>query len=249
MRLALQHPRCIQRNLKKNGGHLFVIFECGFIQKHLLMETDTAGRFSPSASRSTTHQKTNPCNAEQCFTKIKITHIFLGTLALTSTNALESYHSELKSRISKTSIPDETIGVSARYGKKTKLLTDNTWRNFQQMFEESGFECVEIAESVQVKNEELEVHRLELMERGEWKCKRISTGEYVRIDGVANEGQDCSPNGLVGRDGNGLLLSRHGNWSEISHKSIMVVILFAARKAPRRKNRLRTVLCVTHWLG
>lgn len=41
---------------------------------------------------------------------------------------------------------------------------------------------------------------------------RLSTGEYVQIDGVATEGAACTPNGLVGRDANGLLLSCQSGW-------------------------------------
>ncbi|RUP51097.1 hypothetical protein BC936DRAFT_149890 [Jimgerdemannia flammicorona] len=36
---------------------------------------------------------------------------------------------------------------------------------------------------------------------------RISTGEYLQIDGMANNGSDCFPNGLIGQDDNGMLLS------------------------------------------
>ncbi|KAF9157479.1 hypothetical protein DFQ26_008681, partial [Actinomortierella ambigua] len=45
---------------------------------------------------------------------------------------------------------------------------------------------------------------------------RFSTGEFVLIQGVAEAGQDCSPNGLVGRDANGLLLScNSGTWASV----------------------------------
>ncbi|KAF9436677.1 hypothetical protein BGZ76_003313, partial [Entomortierella beljakovae] len=45
---------------------------------------------------------------------------------------------------------------------------------------------------------------------------RFSTGEFVLINGVAEVGQDCSLNGLVGRDINGLLLScKFGTWASV----------------------------------
>lgn len=45
---------------------------------------------------------------------------------------------------------------------------------------------------------------------------RFSGGEYVQIDGVANKGQVCSPNGLIGQDGNGLLLAcQSGVWQKV----------------------------------
>ncbi|GJJ71696.1 hypothetical protein EMPS_04053 [Entomortierella parvispora] len=45
---------------------------------------------------------------------------------------------------------------------------------------------------------------------------RLTTGEFVLIHGVAEIGQDCSPNGLVGRDTNGLLLScKSGTWASV----------------------------------
>ncbi len=43
---------------------------------------------------------------------------------------------------------------------------------------------------------------------------RLTTNEYVQINGTATEGTACSPNGLVGRDINGLILScQSGVWS------------------------------------
>ena len=36
---------------------------------------------------------------------------------------------------------------------------------------------------------------------------RVTAGEYIQINGGANEGWGCSPNGLVGRTGEGILLS------------------------------------------
>lgn len=44
---------------------------------------------------------------------------------------------------------------------------------------------------------------------------RIRSGEYMHIVGVAVEGQACSPNGLIGRDAAGLILScRSGIWKK-----------------------------------
>ncbi|WP_421193814.1 shufflon system plasmid conjugative transfer pilus tip adhesin PilV [Aeromonas jandaei] len=42
---------------------------------------------------------------------------------------------------------------------------------------------------------------------------RLTTGEFVDVRGVANEGWGCSPNGLIGRDAAGALLScQSGSW-------------------------------------
>ena len=42
---------------------------------------------------------------------------------------------------------------------------------------------------------------------------RASVGEYLQLDGTANEGWGCSPNGLVGRTGDGALLyCQNGLW-------------------------------------
>ncbi|NYA16316.1 shufflon system plasmid conjugative transfer pilus tip adhesin PilV [Serratia fonticola] len=42
---------------------------------------------------------------------------------------------------------------------------------------------------------------------------RTSVGEYLQLDGVATEGQECSPNGLVGRAADGaLLFCQNGVW-------------------------------------
>lgn len=42
---------------------------------------------------------------------------------------------------------------------------------------------------------------------------RVKSGEYVQIDGIANEGWGCSPNGLIGRNANGLILAcESGAW-------------------------------------
>lgn len=43
---------------------------------------------------------------------------------------------------------------------------------------------------------------------------RLRTGEYLQLDGVASEGGGCSPNGLVGRNTQGLILScQSGVWT------------------------------------
>src|SRR5260363_4080 len=42
---------------------------------------------------------------------------------------------------------------------------------------------------------------------------RLSTGEYVQIDGIARAGEWCAPNGLLGRDDDGALLAcQVGRW-------------------------------------
>lgn len=44
---------------------------------------------------------------------------------------------------------------------------------------------------------------------------RLTTGEFVDVRGVANEGWGCSPNGLIGRDAAGALLScQSGTWTK-----------------------------------
>lgn len=44
---------------------------------------------------------------------------------------------------------------------------------------------------------------------------RLTTNEYVQVNGVATENTACSPNGLVGRDASGLLLScQSGVWKK-----------------------------------
>jgi hypothetical protein len=51
---------------------------------------------------------------------------------------------------------------------------------------------------------------------------RVTSGEFVQINGVAYAGNGCSPNGLVGRDGTGAILScQSGVWS--SGKSNTIV--------------------------
>lgn len=42
---------------------------------------------------------------------------------------------------------------------------------------------------------------------------RLRTGEYLQIDGWANEGWGCGPNALQGRDGTGLLTCQSGVWT------------------------------------
>ncbi|MNN00914.1 hypothetical protein D3C81_1135180 [compost metagenome] len=45
---------------------------------------------------------------------------------------------------------------------------------------------------------------------------RVRAGEYMQIDGMANENWGCGPNGLVGRDGPGALLScQNGLWKKL----------------------------------
>lgn len=46
---------------------------------------------------------------------------------------------------------------------------------------------------------------------------RLSTGEFVQIDGIATENSPCAPNGLIGRDTVGALLScQSGIWKKNS---------------------------------
>jgi hypothetical protein len=44
---------------------------------------------------------------------------------------------------------------------------------------------------------------------------RMTTGEFLQMNGVAGEGNGCSPNGLLGRDGSGASLScTNGVWAK-----------------------------------
>lgn len=46
---------------------------------------------------------------------------------------------------------------------------------------------------------------------------RLTAGEFVQVNGVANEGSGCSPNGLIGRDSTGAMLScQSGAWRKSS---------------------------------
>lgn len=59
---------------------------------------------------------------------------------------------------------------------------------------------------------------------------RISTGEFVQIDGVATESTDCSPNGLVGRDSIGAILScQSGLWKKSSQDAVVATANCKAR--------------------
>ncbi|HFV5043455.1 TPA: shufflon system plasmid conjugative transfer pilus tip adhesin PilV, partial [Escherichia coli] len=45
---------------------------------------------------------------------------------------------------------------------------------------------------------------------------RLSTGEYLQLDKTATAGTSCSPDGLVGRDSTGAILScQSGSWKSI----------------------------------
>lgn len=78
---------------------------------------------------------------------------------------------------------------------------------------------------------------------------RMSTGEFLHVEGVATQGNGCSPNGLVGRDPTGLLLScqsgfgvsngpRSRKWSQ--HRTSL------ARRAPiTATHRLQPVRSVS----
>lgn len=72
----------------------------------------------------------------------------------------------------KYALPCKHIFHEHVYGT-TKLLTSRTWRNFQIVFEESGFEVYERREVVEV--DELE----EIKEQGEAESRRLAVNEFM----------------------------------------------------------------------
>ena len=52
---------------------------------------------------------------------------------------------------------------------------------------------------------------------------RASVGEYLQLDGIANEGWGCSPNGLVGRTNEGeVLFCKNGVWTKASKGKLYI---------------------------
>lgn len=52
---------------------------------------------------------------------------------------------------------------------------------------------------------------------------RMSVGEYLQLDGTATEGAGCSPNGLVGRTGEGVLLyCKNGVWTSSNSGNLYI---------------------------
>ena len=53
---------------------------------------------------------------------------------------------------------------------------------------------------------------------------RLSTGEFLQLDAVATAGTGCSPNGLVGRNGSGGILScQNGVWAGVGRMQVQTV--------------------------
>lgn len=51
---------------------------------------------------------------------------------------------------------------------------------------------------------------------------RLSTGEYLQLDKTATAGTSCSPDGLVGRDSTGAILScQSGSWIRLSGSTVL----------------------------
>ncbi|MGE9442279.1 shufflon system plasmid conjugative transfer pilus tip adhesin PilV [Escherichia coli] len=51
---------------------------------------------------------------------------------------------------------------------------------------------------------------------------RLYTGEYLQLEGTATAGASCSPNGLVGRDSTGAILScQSGSWRRASGSTVL----------------------------
>ncbi|WP_252517908.1 shufflon system plasmid conjugative transfer pilus tip adhesin PilV, partial [Escherichia coli] len=48
------------------------------------------------------------------------------------------------------------------------------------------------------------------------------TGEYLQLDKTATAGTSCSPDGLVGRDSKGAILScQSGSWIRVSGSTVL----------------------------
>ena len=62
---------------------------------------------------------------------------------------------------------------------------------------------------------------------------RISTNEYLQIDGIALENTACSPDGLIGRDNDGNILScQSGIWKKIAGTPTGMIGYFATAACP-----------------
>nr|WP_250852072.1 shufflon system plasmid conjugative transfer pilus tip adhesin PilV [Escherichia coli] len=59
---------------------------------------------------------------------------------------------------------------------------------------------------------------------------RLSTGEYLQLDKTATAGTSCSPDGLVGRDSKGAILScQSGSWKNAGKGDIEIVKVTASK--------------------
>ena len=67
---------------------------------------------------------------------------------------------------------------------------------------------------------------------------RLRTNEFVEVGGVATAGHGCSPNGLIARDANGLILScQSGVWAQVSGSQPSGMVAFFVSSS-----------CPTGWL-
>lgn len=58
---------------------------------------------------------------------------------------------------------------------------------------------------------------------------RLSTGEFVQMDGIATEGQSCTPNGLLGKNATGLILScQAGKWKKVGTNNVVAQSQYTA---------------------
>ncbi|WP_155886599.1 shufflon system plasmid conjugative transfer pilus tip adhesin PilV [Dickeya chrysanthemi] len=72
-----------------------------------------------------------------------------------------------------------------------------------------------------------------------WASNRISAGEFLQINGVANIGWGCSPNGLQGRAANGAILSCvNGLWKAADGNSIKVCANYCGGQWPLEVGRV-----------
>lgn len=69
--------------------------------------------------------------------------------------------------------------------------------------------------------------------------QRLTTGEFLQINGVANVGWGCSPNGLQGRAANGAILSCvNGIWKAANGNSIKVCANYCGGQWPLEVGRV-----------
>lgn len=69
--------------------------------------------------------------------------------------------------------------------------------------------------------------------------QRLTTGEFLQINGVANVGWGCSPNGLQGRAANGAILSCvNGIWKAADGNSIKVCANYCGGQWPLEVGRV-----------
>ncbi|NDL64280.1 shufflon system plasmid conjugative transfer pilus tip adhesin PilV [Acerihabitans arboris] len=79
---------------------------------------------------------------------------------------------------------------------------------------------------------------------------RLSAGEYLQLDGQASAGNGCSPNGLVGRDGAGAILScQNGVWVYVGKNNGSYVNLGYHTSQYNGGNSGQNTLLINVWGG